>query len=52
MPTEHTSASQDYPLQRLDSDSVDLESIASEDKDTEEHVRPLSSGMSCHNVSQ
>ncbi|KIJ14873.1 PF03169 OPT oligopeptide transporter protein, partial [Paxillus involutus ATCC 200175] len=44
MPTEHTSASQDYPLQRLDSDSVDLESIASEDKDTEEHVRPLSSG--------
>ncbi|KAF8841357.1 small oligopeptide transporter [Paxillus ammoniavirescens] len=45
MPTEHTSASQDYPLQRLGSelkDSVDLESIASEDKDTEEHEYPSS----------
>ncbi|KAH7884149.1 OPT oligopeptide transporter protein-domain-containing protein [Phlebopus sp. FC_14] len=45
MPTERNS-SQDYPLQQLDSeqkDSVDIESVTSEDKEAEERVRPLSS---------
>ncbi|KAF9235742.1 OPT oligopeptide transporter protein-domain-containing protein [Melanogaster broomeanus] len=48
MPIEYSSTSQDYPLRQLDDsglkDTVDLESVQSEDKDTEERVRPLSSG--------